>query len=193
MAAIARRLAENGFVAVTIDYRLAPKHKFPAQIEDCRKALQWMDQNAGKYKIDRKRLGAWGYSAGGQLVALLGAEDSGLKAVVAGGAPCDFRQTPPDQRILAPWLGGTRRKLPQVYEAASPAAFVSADDPPFFFYHGDRDRLVKIEQPRVMAASLKAAGVPVTMHVAAKMGHVLAFFDRPTQQEAVKFLKKHLQ
>lgn len=192
MAAIARRLAQAGCVAVSINYRLAPKHKFPAQIEDCRAALRWMRSNAPKQRIDRERLGAWGYSAGGHLVALLGTTEAGLKAVVAGGAPCDFRQLRPQSRWLVFWLGGTRGELPDVYEAASPAHFVSADDPPFFFYHGGRDHLVKIEQPRAMAEALDEAGVTAKVHVIRAAGHVAAFLDRGAMDEAIEFLRKRL-
>ena len=66
-------------------------------------ALRWMRENANKYKIDPDRLAVWGYSAGGHLAALLGVTEPGLKAVVAGGAPCDFRAMPLEGRQLAFW------------------------------------------------------------------------------------------
>jgi acetyl esterase/lipase len=68
----AEALAKAGIVSFAIDYRLAPKHKFPAQIEDCRSAVKWIRSNAEKYKVDPTKLGAIGYSAGGHLVSLLG-------------------------------------------------------------------------------------------------------------------------
>jgi acetyl esterase/lipase len=192
VAGIARRLAEAGYTVVAIDYRLAPKHKFPDQIEDCRAALRWMRENAQQYKIDPKRLGAWGYSAGGHLVALLGVSGVGLKAVVAGGAPCDFRQVPPNSRRLAFWLGGTRGQLPKVYQSASPASFVSPDDPPMFFYHGQRDQVVDIAHPTEMVAALKRSGVTAEMYVVPHAGHLGAFFDRSAVTEGIKFLDEHL-
>ena len=93
----AEALAKTGFVCFAIDYRLAPEHKFPAQIEDCRSAVKWMRANAAHYKVDPKKLGAIGYSAGGHLVSLLGTTgeaptkengnvDTRLQVVVAGGA-----------------------------------------------------------------------------------------------------------
>jgi len=193
MAAIARQLAEAGYTAVTINYRLAPKYKFPAQIEDCRAALLWMRENARQYKIDPDRLGAWGYSAGGHLVALLGTSGTGLKAVVAGGAPCDFRNVPLDSQRLAFWLGGTRHELPKIYQAASPAEFVSADDPPMFFYHGQLDGVVPVEHPTEMAAELKRLGVTARLYVVPKAGHLGAFVDRSAVTEAVRFLDQHLK
>src|SRR5262249_788519 len=71
----AQKVGPDGFNTVSISYRLAPEHKFPAQIEDCKSAVRWMRKNANKYKIDPTRIGAVGYSAGGHLVALLGATD----------------------------------------------------------------------------------------------------------------------
>lgn len=193
VAGIARRLAEAGYTAVSIDYRLAPRHKFPAQIEDCRAALGWMRKHARPYKIDPDRLAAWGYSAGGHLAALLGTTGAGLKAVVAGGAPCDFRRAPLDSRRLAFWLGGTRRELPEVYRSASPASHVSRDDPPMFFYHGRRDGVVKIAHPREMTAALKRLGVAAELHVIRAAGHIPAFLDREAVGEGIRFLEKHLQ
>src|SRR3954468_11590862 len=122
-ATIAHGLAERGYTAVAIDYRLAPTYKFPAQIYDCQAAVRWMRSHASELKIDPARIGGFGYSAGGHLVALLGTLDdkqlrepglaanapsSRLQAVVAGGAPCDFRSLPGDSERIAFWLGGTR-------------------------------------------------------------------------------------
>src|SRR4051812_4380356 len=127
LAAFARRLAEHGYTAVAIDYRLAPTYKFPAQIYDCQAAVRWMRAHASELKIDPARIGGFGYSAGGHLVALLGTLDdkelrepglppnapsARLQAVVAGGAPCDFRVLPGDSQRVAFWLGGTRTAMP---------------------------------------------------------------------------------
>lgn len=67
----ANALAKRGFACFAIDYRLAPNHKFPAQIDDCREAVKWIRSHAAEYKVDPDKLGAIGYSAGGHLVCLL--------------------------------------------------------------------------------------------------------------------------
>ena len=189
---IARRLAPLGYTVMAIDYRLAPKDKFPSQIDDCREALRWMRENAAEYKIDPRRLGVWGYSAGGQLAALLGATSPFISAVVAGGAPCDFRPVEPDNSFLAYWLGGTPREVPEAYKNASPASFVSDDDPPFFFYHGQYDFLVPIDQPSKMAPRLKVAHVPAEVYTVEKAGHVRTMQDEKAVGRGIEFMRKHL-
>jgi acetyl esterase/lipase len=207
LAFAARQLAQEGFVAMAINYRLAPQFKFPAQLEDCQAAVSWMQAHADEYKIDGSRLAGYGYSAGGHLVALLAAGDQApsgtpvdasaakakpLKAVVAGGAPCDFCSMPPEQRTLAHWLGGTRQECPDVYRQASPLAYVSADDPPMFFFHGEQDNLVPKSNPVTMTKALAAAGVEAHLHVVTGKGHGGAMFDQPALEASIDFLMRHL-
>src|SRR3954469_15013341 len=137
LASVASRFAEHGYVAVAISYRLAPQSKFPAQIYDCQAAVRWMRTHASEFKIDPQRIGGFGYSAGGHLVAMLGTLDDNefkeaavpkdapsarLQCVLAGGAPCDFREMPADLSFLSYWLDGTRSEKPDNYRNASPAS-----------------------------------------------------------------------
>ena len=65
----AKRLAKLGFVVVAINYRLIPMHPFPAQLDDCNIALEWMQAQADDLGLNLEKLGVWGYSAGGHLAA----------------------------------------------------------------------------------------------------------------------------
>ena len=112
--------------------------------------------------------------------------------MAAGGTPCDFRPLPAEVDGLAFWLGGTRGELPEQYHRASPAAFVSPDDPPFFFFHGEGDQLVPLLSPRAMCAQLAAAGVPAELYVAPKIGHIACALDQTSVERAVTFLAQHL-
>jgi acetyl esterase/lipase len=205
---VSRALAEAGYVAVAINYRLAPAHRFPAQIEDCKAAVRWMRDNAERFKIDPHHIAGWGYSAGGHLVALLGTtdEDDGLEdsaspagtstrlqAVVAGGAPCDFRILDPESDQLAFWLGGTRGERPDIYEKASPATYVTSDDPPTLFYHGDADELVMLESPQAMMAALESAQVPTEIYVIPGANHIKAALFGEAVKRGIAFLDKHLK
>ncbi len=209
MTRVGKALAEHGYTVCSINYRLAPKHPFPAQVDDCKAAVRWMRAHADEFKIDPKRLGAFGYSAGGHLVALLGVTDqqdglegaeapadgpsTRLQCVVAGGAPCDFRSLKPDSVGLAYWLGGSRAEKPLAYQQASPLNFVTADDPPSFFYHGEADRLVPPASARTMVEQLTSVGVPATFYPIPAAGHIDAFFNSGAMTASIEFLDKYLQ
>jgi acetyl esterase/lipase len=202
LAGAALFLAEHGYTAVSIEYRLAPQDKWPAQIYDCEAAVRWMRAHAAEYKIDPARIGGYGYSAGGHLVALLGtltneqlrepglpadAPSARLQVVLAGGAPCDFRSLPPDSNRVAYWLGGTPAQKPDVYRDASPANYVSADDPPMFFFHGDSDELVPMRSPQKMVERLHDAGVTADFYTVKGAGHIPAALDQTAREKALAF------
>jgi len=172
------QLAERGFVAVTVSYRLSPKHKFPAQIEDCKAAVRWLRANAKKYDLNPDRIGAVGYSAGGHLACLLGAangkdglegkggnadQSSQVQAVVSFFGPTDFVTKTWSKKleddILAPFLGCAYDDDSGPYKKCSPIAYITKDAPPFLFFHGDKDKLVQIEHSQKMAKKLQEAGV----------------------------------
>lgn len=208
LATIAHGLAEHGYVAVAIDYRLAPKYKFPAQLYDSQAAVRWMRAHASELKIDPTRIGGFGYSAGGHLVALLGTlDDKGLRepgtppdapsarlqVVVAGGTPCDFRVMPGDSDRIAFWIGGTRDAMPNEYRDASPASFITADDPPMYFFHGQQDFIVPVQSPTEMVKLLKNAHVTAEMCAIKDAGHIQALFDRPALEHGLAFADKYLK
>ncbi len=210
-----RLLARNGFVAITINYRLAPKYKFPAQVDDVREALLWTSENAEKYSIDLNRLGLFGYSAGGHLSALVAAlgdepltvraaasswpiTDSrwnrlpAIGAVFAGGPPCDFRSLPIDNSALAYFLGGSRREVPEVYVAASPAAHVSSSDPATQIIHGEGDLLVPIVGSEQLHKAQQAAGIDSRFERIPKQGHMVTFLNPETGIKMLEFFQEVL-
>ena len=199
----AEALAKAGFVCFAIDYRLAPKHKFPAQIDDCRSAVKWIRSNAEKYKVDPKKLGAIGYSAGGHLVSLLGTTgeapsekngnvDTRLQVVAAGGAPTDFRWFPDKGKWCEFLMGGTLDTVPEKFFAASSSAFADKDDPPMFFFNGTEDTLVPLPWSQSCFGALKAVGVKTEFHKIEGAGHMEAARDREALEKAYKFLKAEL-
>ena len=206
------RLARNGYTVVAINYRLAPDHKFPAQIEDCKSAVLWMRNNAERFRIDTHRIGAWGYSAGAHLVTLLGCSDPShelegpdaasaanvstrVRAVVAGGTPCDFHDLPPDSDSdrLAYWLGGTRAEVAEQYDRASPVRYVSSDDPPIFFYHGDADELVPLSSPTAMKKKLQEVSVDCELYTISEANHIGAALNGEANKRGIEFLDRYLK
>lgn len=200
----AESLSKTGFVCFAIDYRLAPKHKFPAQIEDCRSAVKWIRTNAATYEADPKKIGAIGYSAGGHLVSLLGTTgeapskkngnvDTRLQVVVAGGAPTDFRWFPDKGKWCEFLMGGTLDTVPEKFFAASSSAFADKDDPPMFFFNGTEDTLVPLPWSQSCFGALKAVGVKTEFHKIQGAGHLQAAMNREALEKAYQFLKAELQ
>jgi len=202
------QLAERGYCVMAINYRLAPKHKFPAQWDDCVAALDYLVEHADELKIDSERIGGFGYSAGAHLVTLLGtttrlklaeefdaAEQTAilLKAVVAGGTPTEFRIMPADNDFLSYWLGGTRGDQPEMYEAATPRVYVSKGDAPIFLFHGKEDTLVPLMAATALANDFRQAGVPFELFPIQHAGHVLAYLDAAAFEASVKFLDARLK
>jgi acetyl esterase/lipase len=193
----AKKLAARGYCVLSINYRLAPKHRFPAQLDDCKLALQWLTDNADSLGVDAKRIGIWGYSAGGHLSALLALEsDKGTPrpvACVSGGAPCDLTRFPPDTQTLSGVFGGTPRSLPDVYRKASPIVHVSEDDPPMFLFHGSKDWLVSDENSNAMKQRLEEAKVAFEYVSVPNKGHLATFIDMETVERSFDFLDLYLR
>ena len=199
----AMMLANMGMSSFCIDYRLAPKHKFPAQIDDCRTALGWIRQHAKEYKVDPNRVGAIGYSAGGHLVSLLattgqapceenGHCDTRIQACAAGGAPTDFRTFDDNGKWAEYWMGGDLETVPEKFHDASSVAFVDPSDAPVFFFNGTADELVNVKWSKDCHDALKKAGVRTEMYLVDGAGHISAAMNPDAVQKACEFLKDEL-
>ncbi|MBY0589364.1 alpha/beta hydrolase [bacterium] len=211
LSGYAMKLAARGLASFAINYRLAPEFKHPCQIDDCRAALRWIEQNAGQYHVDADRLGAIGYSAGAHLAFLLGVAgdqkspkdpvhvwkgDSTtgrrLRAVVAGGSPCDFTVVKEKSKTLVDFLGGTQQDVPILYVDASPRFYISEDDPPILFFHGKADALVTIKGPQIMVEEFKSKGVPAELVEIDRADHITAAMNRGAVEKAIDFLAQRL-
>ena len=192
----ARELAQEGYVAISINYRLAPLHKITDQIDDCRAALAWLGRSAEKHKIDPKRIAIWGYSAGAHLACMLATQPDekspSIVAVVAGGAPCDFLNIPEESNVLSLVMGGSRKELPKLYHDVSPLNFVNDKCPPTLFFHGSKDLIVPPATSRRMYEALKSFGVETEYLTIEDKGHLTTFIDGTARRKAIEFLDKHL-
>ena len=170
-------LAQHGFFTVTIEYRLMPHARFPAQIHDVKAAIRWLRATAPSYAIDPERIGIWGFSAGGHLAALaaLTADlpelegtcgsagySSRVHAVAVGAAPIDFLDcTRPQRAFLADFLGGAAEDYPDVWRLASPLYHVHEAAPPFLIAHSTLDETIPFTHAERFVAALRAHHVPV--------------------------------
>jgi acetyl esterase/lipase len=201
------------YLLVALDYRLAPKYRFPAMIEDVKCAIRSLRAHAAQYGLDAGRIGVWGVSAGGHLAALLGTADeiagydvgqyleqsSRVQAVVDFYGPVDLRlPLTGDANELVHDAFGTDDPQAPILVLGSPVTWVSADDPPFLILHGDSDSLVPLRQSQELFERLVAAGVPAELVVVTNGGHGFGGEDlQPSRaalvQRVVEFFDQYLK
>ncbi len=205
-------LVGQGCAVASINYRLSQHAVFPAQIEDCKAAVRWLRANAKKYHLDANHVGAWGSSAGGHLVALLGTsgdvkqlegragnleQSSRVQCVVDFYGPTDFTKmgsrhnaaSSPEARLV----GGPIQENKEKAAKANPITYVSQDDPPFLILHGEEDHVVPINQSELLDEALRKAGVESTFLRIAGNGHGgPGFLNVENRKRIVDFLQKHL-
>jgi acetyl esterase/lipase len=173
-----RHMAAGGYTVIGIDYRMAPRHRFPAQLDDVRLALAYIASHAAEMDADTARVALLGRSAGAHLALLAAYAPGGppglptARAVVGYYGPVDLaagyadppRPDPLDVRaILRAFIGGTPAQYAEAYRAASPATHVRAGLPPTLLIQGARDHVVIPRFARQLRDSLRAAGVPVAL------------------------------
>jgi acetyl esterase/lipase len=186
-------LATKGFAVASMNYRFSQHAVFPAQIHDCKAAVRWLRANSGKYSLDPARIGAWGSSAGGHLVALLGTtnglkdlegtdgavdQSSDVQAVVDWFGPTDLL-TVGAKDTRSELIGGDQAANPEKAKRASPMTYVSAKACPMLIMHGDKDKTVPISQSETFARALKEAGANASFVSVPGAAHGAGGFSKP--------------
>lgn len=186
--ALTKRLAKEGFVAVTVQYRFAPKDLFPAQVDDVRTAVRWLRAHAKELQLNPERIGAIGFSAGGHLSLLLGLmedkdrpaadgnhsdQSSKVQAVVNFFGPADLSSNYPEavEKILAEFLGGLPTEKPSAAKAASPITYIDGNDAPILTFHGTEDKIVPFEQAELLDRACQKAGLSHRLEKLEGAGH----------------------
>ena len=216
---LAELFARRGYVAVAINYRLAPKWSYPAQLDDCQRAVRWLRKNAKEFRVDPKRFGAAGASAGGHLALLLGTREvrddsdpdlkgisSKVQCVLSICGPTDltdkrYAQAARDSdlgKILIEFIGKPYDEAPSLWKEASPIYHVSPDDAPTFIIHGDQDSIVPFEQSVRFAEALRKVGVEVQLVAIKGMDHGPTTPEQRDELmkavgQALEFFDKHLK
>jgi acetyl esterase/lipase len=211
----ALRFVNQGYAVASINYRLSQQAIFPAQIEDCKAAIRWLRANASQYHYDPNRIGVWGASAGGHLVALLGTTgdvkgfdvgpnagvSSRVQAVCDFFGPTDFTKMssfPSTMKHDAPdspeskLIGGPIQENKDKVQRANPITYVTKDDPPFLIVHGDKDPLVPHNQSEILLDALQKAGVEASLYTVPGGGHG-GFKDPQVDTLVASFFQKHLR
>lgn len=211
--ALCVKLAERGYVAVTITYRLAPQHRFPAAVQDSKAAVRWLRSNASKYRIDADRIGVTGGSAGGHLAQFLGVtadvpqfegpgrssgNSSRVTCVVNVYGPSDFTQSygksVDAHEVLPLWFGGNLETTRSLHIQGSPLYWVTPNAAPTLCIHGTEDKYVAHEQAVWLIDRLKAAGVSAELLTLSGAGHGFKGADAEKAEAALfAFFDKHLK
>lgn len=212
MADLCKSIAENGMVAATVSYRLAPRHLWPAMLDDVQTAVRFLRHRSKQFGIDASRIGAAGASAGGHLAVFLGVRDtrdpspklypnysSRVQAVFNIFGPMDLASSdfPPTlDPAFVLVLGKARKDAAREIRDASPINFVDRRSAPVFIYQGLSDPLVPPSQSRLLESKYRQLGLTVEARYLAGIGHEVKLDDpasRGAVLDGIRFLARHLQ
>lgn len=193
----ARVAAREGFVAVNIDYRLVPGVTPVDCVHDAKAAIRFVRANAKTYGIDPERIGAFGASAGAQLVSLLAtsADDASLEG--AGGNAGVSSKIKAGAVFATPGLTGRatwplgKGTAPEWFKLISPWEHAGKGDAPLLLVHGAKDALVSPDEAKDLKAKLDAAEVPCELILEPEAGHV-CYMSEAMSMKAVEFFRKRL-
>jgi len=173
---MAQKMAQNGYVAVTTDYRLSTHAKFPAAVYDLKNAIRWIKANAEQFNIDTNKISVAGFSAGGQLAALVGTTNNDpqfekekinshsshvqtvidVDGILAFDHPesAEVSTDPNRKSVAAIWLGADLKENPAVWYNASALNHAGQNTVPMLFinssttrFHAGRDDLISKIKP----------------------------------------------
>ena len=207
------RLAQHGYVAATIDYRLAPAAPFPAAVHDVKAAVRYLRANAARLGIDPGRIGTTGGSAGGHLALFLGLtggmprfegdgpnreQSSRVSCVVDYYGPSDFTKSYGKSvdaaEVLPLFLGGDLNHARLTHIQASPLNWVTPDAAPTLAIQGTKDRYVAYEQSVWIVDRLLAAGVEAELETIDGADHGFKGADAESaEQRMMGFFDRYLK
>ncbi len=204
------RWLERGFAIASVEYRLSPEARFPAQIHDIKAAIRYLRARASELKLDPNRFIVAGSSAGGHLAALVGisngvkelegnvgehrSESSTVSAIVSFYGASNLQSilsqsTPHGLNVRVPalqlLLGGQPDEVPELAKLASPVAHVDNTDPPIWLIHGDADPQMPMQQSIELQTAYAQAGRPVKLDIIHGGKHGGDSFYVPTRLDRI--------
>lgn len=197
----------KGYAVASVDYRLSPVAKFPAQVHDIKAAIRFLRANQSRWNIDAENIVIAGSSAGGHLAALVGVtnnnetlegtvgnepdQSSSVQGIVDYYGPTNFetilqQSTPHGLSVRVPalklLLGDTPENRKTLAKLASPVSHVDPKDPPLLMIHGDQDPQVPINQSHELHAAYKRKKLDVKFEVVHGGAHGGEQFHDATRQ-----------
>ncbi len=211
-------MAARGWAVASVDYRLSPVAKFPAQVHDIKAAIRYLRAHAKEHGYPASRFVVAGSSAGGHLAALVGVTNgerelegavgserqvssdvqaivslygaSNLTSILSQSTPHGLSVRVPALELL---LGGQPQAVPELARLASPVFHVDAADPPLLMLHGDQDNQMPINQSHELAGAYAKLKLPVQLVVVHGSGHGGPAYTSPANLQLIdEFLRKHL-
>lgn len=160
---------DHGYAVVSINYRLSPEAKWPAQIYDVMKSIDFVKENVDKYNLDINNIILWGGSAGGHLSALSGVLRKDIVAVIDWFGPINFLTMDEEWKIIG--IDGEKHsvlnsfesflmreqitKIPELLKDTNPENFITGTKTKFFIQHGKKDKIIPYLQSKNFAKKLK--------------------------------------
>jgi acetyl esterase/lipase len=208
---------ENGYALASVDYRYSTTAPFPAQIQDCNQAVEFLYQHALEYKLDKNRIALIGFSAGGHLASLMALSNNNdvtefnpagnklhfkIKCVLDFYGPSDFIMlaSNPDTTVnnrrnpVSILLGAMAVDRPDIAKRASPVSYVDKGDPPFLIVQGEKDESVPNTQSKILSSWLTIAGVKNQLLIVPNAPHYGEMFDAEYIRKTVfSFLADNLK
>lgn len=212
-------LAE-GFVLVSVNYRLAPAVSFPAETDDLKAAISYLRRNAARLRLDPDNFFSYGTSAGGNLVAYAGLDgpasrgseqDFHVNAVASlcplinfadwmKQTPWHFRLLPPVQKAMRSYVGEIPKESSALALRASADSRIAPHPPAFYIQHGDKDPAVHVRQSIDFYEKLKASGYfeekDLVLHILEGAPHAGAgphYLEPENVMPILTFFKRHIQ
>ncbi|MDQ6812306.1 MAG: alpha/beta hydrolase [Bacteroidota bacterium] len=212
-----RRFIDSGYALASIDYRYSTTAPFPAQIQDCNQAVEYLYEHADQYKLDKNKIGLIGFSAGGHLASLLALSNNNnveafyprgkksrfqIKCVLDFYGPSDLVAifNNPDTAVnngrsaVAVLLGATPIDRPDLAKRASPVTYIDKDDPPFFIVQGEKDESVPNTQSKLLSSWLTITGVKNELTIVPNAPHYGEMFNAEwIRMRLFRFLRNNLR
>lgn len=205
MAQTLKGFMDKGYAVASINYRYSTDVPFPGQIQDCNQAVEFLYQNAAKYKLDRERIAVIGFSAGGHLASLMGLSNNSnikefyhdgkkpgfrIKLVLDFYGPSDLLSLKESTVNVSPnpitqLLGAPIVDRPDLGKIASPVTYIDKNDPPFLIVQGEKDEAVEYMQSVSLSLHLKLADVKNELIIVPNAPHFGVMFDAENIREKV--------
>lgn len=198
------RYASDGFIGITVSYRLINEAPFPQCIEDVKTAIRFIKSLSNEYPIDLDNIGVWGYSAGAHLALMVGLShegewfrsdlyldfDSSVKCAVAIAAPTYFSNENRRNSLMSE----NQRRDPAFLERVSPLSYIHERQLPILIIHGTKDKIVPAHHYRVFQESCLEKGINnFTLVEAVEGGHMFFFKGDAYRNKVYDYFESHLK